>query len=202
MKTMKRSFVVVAFLTASSAFGQVAEFAVSGGINRLSNEVLGGDPPQGGQILCCYELDDGWRLAFRLTINNWRFFGQEFGYAYNRTKLQFNEQNLGGMAAHQGFYNFLAYATPEGSIVRPFVTGGGHFLNYVPPGTSVTQGGGDMKFGFNYGGGVKFRLGDRFMVRLDARQHSTGKPFTDSFRNPVSGRLKMNEFSVGFGAVM
>jgi hypothetical protein len=46
------------------------------------------------------------------------------------------------MAIHQGFYNYLVYATKEGFRVRPFATGGGHFSNFVPPGVSVTQGGG------------------------------------------------------------
>ena len=46
------------------------------------------------------------------------------------------------MAIHQGGYNFLLYATPEGTRIRPFATGGVVFANYVPPGASATSGGG------------------------------------------------------------
>ena len=178
------------FVAAGNA--QVAEFAISGGVSKLDNKDLG----EG------YSLDDGWRLAFRLTLNNWAYFGQEFGYAYNRTELLFNqggqEGSFGGMAIHQGFYNFLAYATPEGKIIRPFVTGGGHFSNFVPPGASATQGQGSNKFGVNYGGGVKVRLGEKFQVRFDLRQFITGKPFD----LPAGGALRQTEASIGFGLVM
>ena len=177
------------------ARAQVAEFAISGGASELTDSDLAAG----------YSLDDGWRLAFRLTINNWAFFGQEFGYAYNRTRLLFSqgniEQDQGGMAIHQGFYNFLVYATPEGKIFRPFATGGGHFSNFVPPGASATQGQGSNKFGFNYGGGLKVRLGEKWHVRMDVRQFITGKPF-DAPGFPVSGRLRQTEVSLGFGIVM
>ena len=104
------------------------------------------------------------------------------------------------MAIHQGHYNFLAYATPEGSIFRPFATGGGHFSNFVPPGASATQGQGSNKFGFNYGGGLKVRIGEKWQVRADFRQFITGKPFGDSI--PVSGNLRQTEITLGFGFVM
>jgi opacity protein-like surface antigen len=196
MKMMKRWWLagLAAGVLAASAQAQVAEFAVSGGASRLGDKELGSG----------YFLDNGWRLAFRLTLNNWAFFGHEFGYAYNRTALDFQQagqtQRIGGMAIHQGFYNFLVYATPEGSIVRPFATGGGHFSNFVPPGASATQGQGDNQFGFNYGGGLKVRVGDKWQVRFDARQFVTGKPFGDFF--PVSGSLRQTEISLGLGLVM
>jgi opacity protein-like surface antigen len=192
---MKRLWLLSALLSATAAMSsaQVAEFAVSGGVHRLNGEELA----QG------FSLDDGWRLAFRLTINNWNFFGQEFGYAYNRAQLQLNQGGLiseDGMAIHQGFWNFLVYATPEGSRIRPFATGGGHFSNFVPPGASATYGQGSTKFGVNYGGGVKARIGEKWHVRFDLRQYLTGKPFGDSL--PVEGKLRMNEISVGFGIVL
>ena len=76
-----------------------------------------------------------------------------------------------------GFYNLLAYATPEGTRIRPFVTGGGHFSNFVPPGSSASYGQGSTKFGVNYGGGVKARISEKYQVRVDFRQYVTGKPF-------------------------
>lgn len=190
---MKRLWLVFALCAASAATSsaQVAEFAISGGVHRLSSKELG----QG------YSLDDGWRMAFRLTINNWNHFGQEFGYAYNRAQLQLDQGGAvseAGMAIHQGFYNLLAYATPEGSRIRPFVTGGGQFSNFVPPGASAQYGQGSTKFGVNYGGGIKALLGEKWHVRFDYRQHLMGKPFGLG----SDGSLKLNEISVGFGIVL
>jgi len=183
-------------LTATSvtAHAQVAEFAVSGGVSQLQNSSLGPN----------YSLDDGFRLAFRITLNSWTMFGQEFGYAYNHTHLKLSsngvDQDQGGMAIHQGFYNLLAYATKEGTRIRPFATGGVHFSNFVPPGASATQGQGSNKFGVNYGVGIKARISDKFQVRADFRQFLTGKPFGDTL--PVSGSLRQNEISVGLGFVL
>lgn len=185
-----RTLVLLSAFSAVPVFSQVAEFGIGGGVSRLQGKDLGSG----------YSLDDGWRLNFRLTLNNWAFFGHEFGYAYNRTKLLLEGLDAGGMAIHQGFYNFLAYATPEGSRVRPFVTGGGHFSNFVPPGASATSGQGNNKFGVNYGGGLKVRASEKFLVRMDFRQYLTGKPFGDFF--PVTGKLRQNEISVGFAFVL
>lgn len=184
---MTRVWFVPLLLAASAILSpaQVAEFGAGGGVSRLSGKDLGSG----------YSLDNGWRFHFRLTVNNWRMFGNEFGYAYNRTKLLYSGQDLGGMAIHQGFYNFLVYATPEGTRVRPFVTGGGHFSNFVPPGASATSGQGENKFGINYGGGVKFLVTQKWMFRVDYRQYFTGKPFGDYF--PVDGNLRQNEISLG-----
>jgi hypothetical protein len=192
MKTMPRLWMAPLILTAMSvgAHAQVAEFSVSGGVSNLQNSSLGAG----------YSLDDGWRMAFRITLNNWTLFGQEFGYAYNRSHLLLLGADTGGMAIHQGFYNFLAYATKEGTRIRPFATGGGHFSNFVPPGSSATYGQGSTKFGVNYGGGIKARISDKFQIRVDFRQFLTGKPFGDSI--PVSGSLRQNELSVGFGFVL
>ncbi|MBC8165814.1 MAG: outer membrane beta-barrel protein [Bryobacteraceae bacterium] len=175
--------------SASIAQAQVAEFGVGGGLSKFKNKNLGSG----------YSLDDGFNIIFRLTINSWTFFGQEFGYAYNRTKLVQPDQS-DGMAYHQGFYNLLAYATPEGKRIRPFATGGGHFSNFVPPGASAVQGQGENKFGINYGGGIKIRVSERFLFRVDYKQFLTGKPFGQYF--PVSGTLKQDQYSAGLSFVL
>lgn len=192
MRTMSRFWMAPLILTAMSvgAHAQVAEFSVSGGVSNLQNSSLGSG----------YSLDDGWRLVFRITLNSWAIFGQEFGYAYNRSHLLLAGADQGGMAIHQGFYNFLVYATPEGKRIRPFATGGVHFSNFVPPGASATYGQGSTKFGVNYGVGIKARISDKFQIRGDFRQFLTGKPFGDTL--PVSGTLRQNEISVGFGFVL
>lgn len=194
MNIMSRFWMAPVLLMAMSAgaHAQVAEFAVSGGVSRLQSKSLGPN----------FSLDDGWKMAFRVTLNSWTFFGQEFGYGYNRTKLLQQGQNQGGMAIHQGFYNLLAYATPEGTRIRPFATGGVHFSNFVPPGASATQGQGSTKFGVNYGGGVKARITDKYQIRFDLRQFVNGKPFGGNQGLPVSGMFRQTEISVGFGFVL
>jgi opacity protein-like surface antigen len=177
---------------------QSAEFAVIGGVSRLNNSNIGTLVDANG--VSNYSLGDGWRIGFRMTLNNWRFFGHEFGYGYNRSQLRTSTQEQ-GMAIHQGLYTFLAYATPEGSKVRPFAAGGAHFNTYTPPGTSVTSGGGSTKFGFNYGGGVKVRITDIFAIRFDVRQYQNGKPFGEVLQNR-RGLLGQLEVSLGFGLVI
>jgi opacity protein-like surface antigen len=179
-------FLVLLILCSAATFSQVAEFGVSGGIIGIGSKDLGSG----------YNLDGSWRLAFSMTLNSWRYFGGEFGYAYNRTQLKLDGQEYGGMAAHQGFGRMLLYATPEGSKIRPFASGGLHFTNFVPPGQTAQYGQGSTKFGVNYGGGVKVRVSGPWLVRFDARQYLQGKPFG---LPGASGMLTINEFSVGIG---
>jgi opacity protein-like surface antigen len=184
-----RLFFAAAFLCAASsaAFAQSAEFTISGGNDNLTNKDIGSG----------YSLDSGAHIAFRLTLNTGRWIGHEGGYAYNRSHLKFQGEDLGGMAIHQGFYDFVFYLTPEGSMVRPFACGGAQFANFVPPGASVSQGGvqGGNKFGPNYGGGLKFWVNKKWLIRLDFRQYSEGKPFDLG----GSGQIKQNVASIGFG---
>ncbi len=201
-KVFGKNILVSGFLLLGAALApaQVAEFGVHGGASRLQGEHLGSLALSPGSVVRV-SLKDGWRFGFRMTFNNWRFFGHELGYAYNRTQLRFESTppEQAGMAIHQGFYNFLVYALPEGSPVRPFAAGGGHFSNFTPPGASASQGGGSNKFGLNYGGGVKIRVSPRFVVRLDVREYLTGKPFD---LPGVSGSLRQLEISAGFSFVM
>ena len=182
------------FVFAGAASAQMAEVAISGGLSALTNNVLGSlsGTTTGGDDL---SLENGFRMAFRFTLNPQTFFGHEIGYAYNRTTLKYQSSSSSnaGMAIHQGFYNFLVYATPEGSRIRPFATGGVHFSNFVPPGASVSSGQGTNKMGFNYGGGVKLKLTNLFGIRVDLRQYQTGKPFDLG----GTGLLHQTEVSAG-----
>jgi len=212
---MHRHWLAVAAICAGStvAFGQSFEATISGGESLFngSSANLGttGADPTSAQ----YKMNDGFRLTFRMAINSWRFLGHEFGYSYNHTSInvpattsvgiglpgqtggtvQTPAQNL-SVPIHQGFYDFLAYATPEGTHVRPFVCAGVQFSSFFPPGTSAYYGNQTTKFGFNYGGGLKVRVTSIWGVRLDYRQYNTSKPF--DFPNQ-KGRLMQTEASVG-----
>ena len=193
---MKKLAVVVFLGCASSAWGQFFEVWFNGGQSLLSNKGLGTVLPTGG-TKDDVKLEDGFRFSIRMALNNDSHFGHEVQYAYSRTKLNIlgSEQ---GMAIHQGGYNFLIYATPEGTRIRPFATGGVMFANYVPPGASATSGGGETKFGVNYGGGVKARISSLIGLRFDLRQYTTPKPFN---LNLKEGWLRQTEISGGIGVM-
>jgi opacity protein-like surface antigen len=194
-----KSLLIAAFVICGSAlgFGQSFEAALSGGPTQLSGASitpsLTGVPGSGDAV----KLDNGWNLGFRATLNSWGIFGIEFGYIYDRTHLLIGGADQGGMAIHNGFGDGVVHLTKEGSRIRPFAAGGLNFSNFVLPGSSAQYGGGQNKFGFNYGAGIKVKVTGIWMVRFDVRQFNTGKP---DFGIPgVSGRLLQNQFSIGVG---
>lgn len=192
---------ILGLLLAIPAWSQALEMAVGGGVSRLTNGGLGKVAAASAQQND-YSLKGGFRLVMRMTMNSGDFKGHETGYAYNRTQLVQNGEGASsqtGMAIHQGFYNYLLYPTREGSRIRPFAAGGVHFANYVPPGASATSGGGSTKFGVNYGGGIKIRVSERFLLRFDARQFLNPKPF--GLINP-GGWIRMNEYSTSLAFVL
>lgn len=197
MTALRQSLILFLLLvTAGAALAQVLEVGGGAGANRISNGVLASDdstiPPT------TLELSNGWRFGFRMTLNTKPHFGHEAGYNYVRTNWDIGGGvQSAGTAAHQGFYDFLAYATPEGSKVRPFIAGGAQFTNFIYPGYTVSQGGGSMKFGLNYGFGVKTRVTDKWLMRVDFRQYTSPKPDFGLSAIPPQGWVKMNEISLG-----
>ena len=211
---MKKIAVAVLFLTcASSSYGQLFEAWFNGGESLISSRNLGSTfPDTSGGAANDYSLGDGFRFSLRIAFNNDRHFGHEVGYSYSRSSLivqgapleaQFlppTPPQSTGMAIHQGGYNFLYYATTEGTRIRPFATGGVLFANYVPPGSSAAGGGGSNKFGFSYGGGVKIKITSLFGLRVDVRQATTPKPdFGGAILYLRQGWMKLNELSAGIG---
>ena len=218
---MRKLAVLLFLVGAGSAWGQLFEVWFNGGESLMSNRGMGttnvdsNNTPVSGATKNDVQLGDGFRFSFRMTLNNESHFGHEVQYAYSRTTLQIaatpgtagtvstqgtsaTAASSQGMAIHQGGYNFLLYATNEGTRFRPFATGGVGFSNYVPPGSSAASGGGYNKFGVNYGGGVKMRITHLFGARLDVRQYTTPKPFSLPL---ASGWLRQTEISAGFGVL-
>jgi opacity protein-like surface antigen len=186
---MRKCWILLGFgLFATIAPAQVFEASVSGGVSRLGDAALQTNPTD-------YTLGNGARLDFRITLNTWRFMGHEIGYGYSHSNITTQGQSI-GFSIHEGYYNFLVYATPEGSRIRPFVTGGVHFASYVPPGGSVYYS--VTKFGYNYGAGLKFIVSGPFGARVDFRQYSTGKPDFGITQLAPSGRINQSVFTVGF----
>jgi len=178
---------ILVWLTAMAGIlaGQAFEAGVHGGVSRIGQPIGSG-----------YSLGNGFRIGTRMTTNTEGYFGHEFGYAYNRTQLEQGGLQT-GMAVHQGLYHFLVYPNKQGSRVRPFAAGGGHFSNFTPPGASALRGGGEAKVGFNYGGGLKVRVASDWLMRMDVKQYMTGKPF-----GLGTGLLRQWEISLGFSLTM
>ncbi|MBM3773952.1 MAG: porin family protein [Acidobacteria bacterium] len=178
-------FLILLLCVCPAVLAQVGEISISGGVSRFGDGDLGtlSEPATSPRAT----IDGGFSLAVRLTLNTYRFFGHEFGYSYSRSTVNVPAAPVAGqpvqpaqeysVPVHQGVYNFLLYATPEGTRVRPFATGGGHFSSFFPPGTSVYYGNQITKIGFNYGGGLKARVTEVWGVRVDVRQYVTGQPF-------------------------
>ena len=176
-------------IATGAAVAQVLEAGVGAGVNRISNRTL--EEP--------VVLKDGWRLnLFRFTLNPYPHFGFEAGYSYVRTNWDVGDGQTFGTATHQGHGTALAYLVSEGSRVRPFVAGGVQFSNFIFPGYSVSSGGGSTKLGVNYGGGVKVRVAEHFLIRFDFRQYLSPKPDFGLSATGPQGWLRMNEISTGF----
>ncbi len=155
-----------------------------------------------------YTISNGVRVGGRMVFNTMAFIGHEVSYAYQHANLNFlssgegasESGDLGAVRSHHMYYNLALHALPTGMPVRPFVTGGGGFSSFFLPGISSFSGYGDTKFGYNYGGGVKFNF---FMygIRFDVRNHVTGKPFGRYLPN-VDGTLNNLEFSMTFSLLL
>jgi opacity protein-like surface antigen len=200
---MKKTLLVL-LVAATLAPAQVFEAGGFGGVTRLSNRDLGSlDTANPSNPDARVTLQNSWLFGLGMTINNWDHFGQEVRYAYHRTALQVGNDPTSqvGTAIHTVTYGLVAYATPEGSKFRPYATGGGGFSNFIFPGGSVSQGGGQNKYGFFYGGGIKYRPSeDRpFLLRFDIRQHQTGKPFNWP---DAHGLVRRMEISLGLSYVL
>src|SRR5258708_7669618 len=142
--TLERMRLCWLVLVCSAAvFSQSFEASVGGGKTVIPDKsaTIGGDSSG------LYKMNEGTRIGFRMTLNSWRFMGHEFGYAYSRTAVEIPASGSGVTAvpaqtistpSHQGFYDFLVYAAPEGFRVRPFAAGGVPFTAFSQPGVYGT----------------------------------------------------------------
>ena len=199
-------------LLALPAAPQSAELGISGGYGSLGdNSISVSEFFQGAALESVREefsLSNGIRIGGRMVFNSRAFIAHEVSYSYQHANLGFlatggetpGSEDFGAVRAHHMYYNLVAHATPTGTRIRPFVTGGGGFSSFFLPGVSSFSGGGDTKFGYNYGGGIKFNF---FMygIRFDVRNHVTGKPFGRFIPN-VEGQLNNLEFSMTFSLLM
>lgn len=212
---MRKLAIILALAAFSgAAWGQAGEIWVSGGLSAFQDSGLGTDLAFSGTSNDI-KLDSGYRIGFRFNFNVGDHYGAEVGYAFNHTDLNFNSAagaaigagtgttTVGSSTAislpmhmHQGTFNALYYPfTTDRAKVRPFVTAGVEFDNFVPPGGQSYSG--STKFGANFGGGVKVHIKGIWAARLDVREYVTPKPSFGFGLN--SGALWQTEISAGVG---
>ena len=185
---------VVLLSTAATASAQSAEIGLSAGWSAFSDNDIGtiSDFSQG---LIPITVDNGVRIGFRLAFNPGYFLGHELSYSYQKSGLSFGLNPSNGMTVQNIYYNLVVHATPEGSPIRPFGTAGAGISVFFPPGVSSLSGRGDNKFGYNLGGGLKFKLNPLFGFRIDLRDHVTGRPLN---LDNAGGRFHNVEYSGTF----
>jgi hypothetical protein len=194
---------------------QTYEFAVVGGLNRMRVKELG------SLQLANQALDDDTTLKTdigyggRITLNSPGYYGHEVSYLFRSatvaTKiLDENNERItkqGKAKVHQVGYDFLMYMMPAKEFWRPFIAVGLHVNQYQRPNIDEFDRGKSRPFGFQYGGGIKFLIAKKGIVRLDFRDYLGGAPYDLSFAdrgglsNPrtSAGRLRNLEATIGVG---
>ncbi len=184
-------------LVSGAAWAQPYEISVSAGIPRWGGAALGSSSPESPK-------DDDTKIkgeigyGARITLNSKGYYGHEFGYIRNRATLEAKLRTEKGgevvkqdrINTWQAFYNFVIYFMPRGERWRPFMTGGLGMHRYGNPSFVEWTGDSTRNYGFNYGGGLKIKLFNHALLRLDVRDHIGGKPFDLQFKdNQFSGGL-------------
>jgi opacity protein-like surface antigen len=194
MKQKHLALVSLAILSlAPMALAQTWEVGASVGASILTNDGLGqiSVPVLNGRS----SMENGFRIGFRGTYNPNSFLGHEFSYSYNDSGISFDVANaVRDASIHQFAYNVLIYPMPRSSPIRPFVTGGAHINRYSSFSDIADLSSGTTKAGFNWGGGVKWKVLPLVLLRFDFRQYLNGKPYNIP---DTSGLLHQNEVSLG-----
>ncbi len=144
------------------------------------------------------KFDNGIAVSAWLDNNTKGLFGGELRYDY-----QGGDQHLSSGGASVGFgaqthavhYDFLLHATPNGSVIRPFVAFGGGIKVYRGTGTEVafqplgniallskTQ---DLEGMLSVGAGVKIKIAPGLNLRVEIHDYLT--PFPSKVIVPASG---------------
>src|SRR5690349_14224143 len=177
-------FTIAAVLAVTPVFGQKFEFGVAGGGSFYNSRQITnsrGNADAG--------FNNGWAASVNIGNNMYSHLGGEIRYTYLNNEAQLS--GGGGKATfssvgHAVHYDFLLHATDLESNVRPYVAVGGGVkwfsgtgnevaaqpLSNVALLTKTTE----VKGLLSVGGGVKFRLTNRVLLRLDVHDYITPFP--------------------------
>jgi opacity protein-like surface antigen len=184
-----------------------------------------GLPQASPPISLQYQYDDRFFGGARANLLSRGHWGGEISYSYQKNTLTFARETPAQTLALKGsiqqvFYNEVFYLLRyDKAPVLPFVTAGIGFAAFglsdqARAYAADPAGGGigaltsyDTKFAFNYGAGVKAKIGSRFGVRFDVRhvlsdvaRFGLPKDSADPAQTvlPLGGRLQNYEASAGF----
>jgi hypothetical protein len=132
-----------------------------------------------------------------------------------------------GLLTSQIAYNLLIHARPKTSRLRPYLAvgpalqlmhlddapikkapsyfrlglsnigllGAAYNFGSTPP----LEGGGIFQLGFNYGGGVRYRVSPRWMIRMDYRETLTSQPdFWTKSKNSILSGIELDDATLTF----
>lgn len=153
------------------------------------------------------KLINGGAFGFRVTENFWRYVGLEQAFTYSTNNVRFQTpvapgmpQNDFGHRIYQYSLNPIFYWTERGSHIRPFLTAGLSAMYFAPTDTAKGWARSPLNTGLlagnldanvhpalNYGGGIKWRLGEKWGLRFDARGIATKNPTFHLLDTPTGG---------------
>lgn len=186
-------FTVAAVLAVTPAFAQKFEFGVAGGGSFYNSRQItnGSNSADAG-------FANGWAASVNIGNNMYSHVGGEIRYTYLNNDAQLSGNGgkaTFGAVAHAIHYDLLFHATDVNSNVRPYVAVGGGVKWFSGTGnevavqplsniallTKTTE----VKGLLSVGGGIKFRLTNRVLLRLDVHDYIT--PFPKKVITPAPG---------------
>ncbi|MBI3209471.1 MAG: hypothetical protein HYZ37_11305 [Candidatus Solibacter usitatus] len=204
---MSRSFalaILAANLTLASA--QTWEFTPTAGYQRMSRRGLGSLSATNGKPTDI-KFQDGYGYGLRLTMNSRGYYGHELGYFLNRPVMNALITPETGPAVKRtdrvnvqmAYYSFLAYMMPKNERWRPYLAGGGQMFQYGAPKFKEYTDGATRNYGGHFGAGIKLKLVEHLLLRMDFRDYVGGKPYTFDLKTDSGTRLHQFEGTLGVG---
>lgn len=196
---------------------QTFELGLTGGYTRLNEPALGAfDTSElNGKDDDVQLIGDKYVEGIRFTANLWNYYGVEGEYLRTGALVKTrNSQDDGTGTAvvttgedkihvNQISVNMIAYFMPRTRRWRPFITAGLGRATFGEPRIDSWFRGSSTNYGFNYGGGIKLTPFRHAVIRLDARQYFSGKPWDPIYVGTdfkFGGIMHHWEATVGIGA--
>lgn len=186
------SFLSVGSLVAQIQYGPERKWEVSlfAGHNSVRDKSMA-TSASGIDVFRLVTLDfnPGMLAGVRVTENRGQHFGAELEYSFANQSLALREVRPGlarvdlGQSIHSLNYSVLYYVLPRTSRLRPYASAGVGVALYHLDGNDVAAAEveglslkSSWKFAGSFGGGLKYRLNERFGFRVDFRDQITGVP--------------------------
>jgi opacity protein-like surface antigen len=171
-------------LTAEPGWAQKWEFGAGGGGSFYKSQTVTNGPANGSA-----GFSKGFVATAILGQNLYRHLSGEIRYTYGRNDLALASGGAKVSFAGQSHaicYEFLIHSAPAGAKVRPYVAAGGGAKMYQGTGTETTYQNlsnlalltrtQEWKGLLTFGGGVKYQVSKRALLRVEFRDYFTQFP--------------------------